>query len=468
MVTERRRIGLREIAVLGPSQEVWDSAVAGFGARRQRSKSVAYVVLYRTRDGRSRRYTIGRHGAPWTPETARIEAKRILGLVADGADPASDKRRQRLEAATVGELCDEYLGEAEAGRLLTRRRAGKKASTLATDRGRVVRHIKPLLGKLSVAAVTREDIERFMHAVAEGKSAARVKTKPHGLANVRGGRGTATRTVGFLGAIFSYAVRQGLRADNPVHGVTRFADGKRQRRLSDEEYARFGKALDTATEQQIWQPAIDAMRFLALTGWRRSEVLELKWVELEVPRHTAHLGDTKTGASMRPLARQAVEILARANKDRDLVFPASRSDGSLTGFTAFWKRVMKLGEVPEDITPHVLRHSFASIASDLGYAESTIAALVGHRTGSMTSRYIHSADAVLVDAADKVGAHIAGLMTSVPAKALSVQQSSEAPQAFESRPGRPVLAHRQIDQGDPAEALPHQKGRRQEKPGYRA
>jgi hypothetical protein len=148
MAIERRRIGLREVAALAANDEVWDSAVAGFGARRQRSKSIAYVLMYRTREGRLRRYTIGRHGAPWTPETARIEAKRILSLVADGGDPAGDKRRQRSQVTTVAELCDEYLQEAEAGRLLTRRRAGKKPSTLMTDRGRVVRHIQPLLGKL--------------------------------------------------------------------------------------------------------------------------------------------------------------------------------------------------------------------------------------------------------------------------------------------------------------------------------
>ncbi|MGG5889060.1 tyrosine-type recombinase/integrase [Falsiroseomonas sp. HC035] len=416
MAIERRRIGLREVAALAPNQEVWDSAVAGFGARRQRSKSIAYVVLYRTRDGRPRRYTIGRHGAPWTPETARIEAKRLLGLVADGADPAGDKRRQRSQITTVAELCDEYLQEAEAGRLLTRRRAGKKLSTLMTDRGRVVRHIKPLLGKLSVAAVARDDVERFMHAVAEGKSAVRVKTKARGVANVRGGRGTATRTVGLLGAIFGYAVRQGLRVDNPVHGVTRFADGKRQRRLIDAEYALVGMALSRAIEQQIWQPAVDAIRALALTGWRRGEVLALRWSELDLARRTACLGDTKTGASMRPLARPVIAILAARERDRELVFPASRGDGSLTGFTGFWERVMKLGDVPRDITPHLLRHSFASVAADLGYGESTIAALIGHRSGSITARYIHSADAVLLGAADRIAAHIQQLMKPVGPK----------------------------------------------------
>ena len=102
----------------------------------------------------------------------------------------------------------------------------------------------PLLGRLSVAAVTREDIDAFMHAVADGKTAGKTKTaKKHGLARVSGGKGTATRTVGLLGAIFAYAVRRRMRADNPVHGTVRFADGKRERRLSDDEYEALGDAL---------------------------------------------------------------------------------------------------------------------------------------------------------------------------------------------------------------------------------
>ena len=88
-----------------------------------------------------------------------------------------------------------------------------------------------------------------MHDVAEGKTAAGPKRKTRGLARVRGGRGTASRTVGLLGAIFTYAVRHRMRTDNPVHGVTRFADGKRQRRLSDDEY----KALGDALRQAQWR-----------------------------------------------------------------------------------------------------------------------------------------------------------------------------------------------------------------------
>jgi Phage integrase family len=52
------------------------------------------------------------------------------------------------------------------------------------------------------------------------------------------------------------------------------------------------------------------------------------------------------------------------------------------------------------VTPHVLRHSFASIANDLGFTEVTIAALVGHAKGSVTSKYIHTLDTALIMAAD--------------------------------------------------------------------
>jgi len=132
-----------------------------FGARRQKGDAVTYLVKFRTTGGRQRWHKIGRHGAPWTPDEAREEAKRILGDVAKGADPAGEKQAAR-KAKTVAELCDLYLADVEVGRLLTRRKVAKKASTIATDRGRIERHIKPLLGRLKVAAVTREDIERFM------------------------------------------------------------------------------------------------------------------------------------------------------------------------------------------------------------------------------------------------------------------------------------------------------------------
>jgi integrase len=413
-MTKRKKIGLREVRNLPPGAIVWDESVPGFGARRQKGDAVAYVLFYRTKEGRQRWQTIGRHGAPWTPETARDEARRILGDVTKGKDPSADKQAGR-DAPTVSQLCDKYWDDAEAGRLLTCRKAPKKKSTLATDKGRIERHIKPLLGRMKVASVTRDDVERFMGDVAEGKTATKAKSnKKFGFAIVRGGKGTASRTVGLLGAIFTYAVHRRMRADNPAHGVMRYADGKRERRLSEEEYKLLGKALKKAEAANIWLPAVAAVRFLALTGWRSGEALTLTWKNIDFVRRTATLPDTKTGHSVRPLSLAACAVLKGMTrlKADDLVFPPTRGKGIMAGFPKLWARIANLPKepLPDDITPHVLRHSFASLAGDLGYSEPTIAALVGHKGHSVTSRYIHAADAVLLAAADAVANETAKLM----------------------------------------------------------
>ncbi|WP_198022759.1 MULTISPECIES: site-specific integrase [unclassified Methylosinus] len=379
----------------------------GFGARRQKDRA-SYVLKYRTLDGRQRWHTIGRHGAPWTPDLARAEARRLLGEIVSGGDPAADRQEGR-KAATVAELADLYLADATSGKILRRGKA-KKASTLATDKGRVERHIKPQLGSLKVKAVTRLDVERFYNAVASGETAATVKTGKHGLARVTGGRGTATRTLALVGVIFSYAVRLGLRPDNPTHGVEKHGYEQRERRASDAEYAALGAALH-ATSNQIVPVAREGVRFLALTGWRRGEMLALKWAEVDLAARTARLSDTKTGASSRPLSRAACAVLKALPRSGTLVFPSPKdSEKPMGGFHKIWLRLAEAADLPSDVTPHVLRHSFASVAADLGLSELTIGALIGHKGRSITSRYIHSADAVLLAAADLAADRIVELM----------------------------------------------------------
>jgi integrase len=93
----------------------------------------------------------------------------------------------------------------------------------------------------------------------------------------------------------------------------------------------------------------------------------------------------------------------------------------MSGFPKLWARIAKLGALAADVTPHVLRHSFASLASDLGYSEPTIAALVGHKGRTITSRYVHSADAVLLAAADAVADRTAELIGDAKASGVVVE-----------------------------------------------
>ena len=408
-MADRKLISLSDVRSLPVNSEIWDSKVTGFGARRQRSAAISYVLLYRTGEGRQRRFTIGRHGAPWTPETARTEAQRLLGEVASKRDPAAAKQAKR-QASTIAELCDEYLREAAAGHVLKRDGRPKKTSTLASDKGRIEGHIKPLLGRIRVEALTSSDVQTFMRAVAAGKTATRQKTKARGVSVIRGGKGTATRAVGTLGAVLTYGVEGGLRPDNPAHRVKKYAENRRERRLTEAEYSQLGKALRISAESKMWPAAVGAAHFLALTGWRSGEALGLRRGEVDLVRRVARLGDTKTGQSTRPLSKAACAILKAQEGSGDLIFPPSKGKGQMTGFRKFWQRIAAKGELGADVTPHVLRHSFASLANDLGYTEATVAMLVGHKGGSTTRGYIHGVDAVLLAAADAVADRTSELM----------------------------------------------------------
>jgi integrase len=388
---------------------VWDGVIPGLNVRRRTGNVITASIKYRTAEGRQRWHKIGRigPGSPWTPELVRGEALRLLGAIT-GATTAGVKtdpaliRQDVRKGMTVAKLCDLYLAEAKSGALLTKKTGlAKTESTIRSDETRIKRHIKPLLGDRLVAAVVRKDIEEFQKAVTAGETAKRDGA----------GRGAATRALGLLGGIFSFAVGKNMRSDNPVRGVTRAADGKRDRRLSHAEYAALGKALREAEVQGIWASATAVVRFLAFTGWRKDEAESLSWTRVDLPRRVATLARTKTGRSGRALGQPACAVLQeRGVPNGGLVFAAPRDGIPLDLHDGYWARISKLAGLPSDITPHTLRHSFASEAGGLGYADSKIAQLIGHKGKGTTARYIHGSDAELIAIADKVATHIAALM----------------------------------------------------------
>ena len=159
---------------------IWDAGLKGFGLKVTPKGKRVYVLQYRF-GGRTRRYTIGQHGSPWTPDHARDEAFKLLGQVADGIDPMAQKTLIEKDL-TVRRLCDRYFAE---------RCHVKKPSTIAVEQGLARRHIEPLLGGRLVRSLTRPDVERFVTDVAKGKTAVDVRTGKHGRAIVKGGKGTA-------------------------------------------------------------------------------------------------------------------------------------------------------------------------------------------------------------------------------------------------------------------------------------
>jgi integrase len=232
---------------------------------------------------------------------------------------------------------------------------GKKASTIKSDKSRINTHVKPALGKRKVISITQEDVETFMRGMNPG---------------------TARRNVGLLGAIFSYAVKKKMRSDNPVHGIDKPTDVKRMRRLAESEYGQLHSALQA--EKNV---ANEVISFLTITGWRSGEAKDLRLSEVDLERRIATLGDTKTGQSVRPLSSAAVEIIKgqQRREGQEFVFEHKHAK-PISNLTPWFN---KLG-LDKTITPHVLRHSFASLAADMGIADHTISGLLGHsRQGSL-------------------------------------------------------------------------------------
>ncbi len=400
---------------------LWCSELKGFGIYVQPSGSKTYFVDYRV-DGIRRRMTIGRHGTITTEEARKLAIETLGGIVLQKADPLLERKTRRA-SLTVAELCDQYMKAAEKGLILGRRKnRPKKASTLQVDRGRIARHIKPLLGAKLVLDLTRADITKFMRDVAAGKTARKDRSGKNGArVEVKGGMGTAGRTTGLLGGILTYAVDEGIIPANPAQGIPLPADNVRDRRVTADEYRAIGKALSGPESKVDTPQAITGAWLLALTGCRLGEIASLKWEEVDEAGGCFRLRDSKSGASMRPVGREAFDVLRKALRvsGNPYVLPALRKSGHYNGLAGSWARFMARAGL-EGVTPHTMRHSFASVAGDMGFAESTIAAMLGHAGGTVTSKYVHRLDSVLVAAANKVCGEVYRQMTGASGMVLKM------------------------------------------------
>jgi integrase len=418
----------------GPTEySIWDQEVPGFGIRVRPSGAMSYLAMYRTggRNSPLRKVTIGSVGK-LTPEEARAAARKILAKAELGEDTAEQLANAR-KAETIAELCDLYFSEAERGVLIGKRGTPKKPSTLVSDRGRIARHIKPLLGRKSVQEVTKADIERFLRDVASGKTATDVRTKKHGRAIVRGGQGTATQTVRLLGGIFTYAIELGMRSDNPTHGVRKFADGQGERFLTSEELVRLGAALREAETVGLpWVTKLDApgakhlprdpenrrtklsphataaIRFLILTGCRLREALSLRWSEVDLERGLLFLPDSKTGRKTVVLGEAAMAVVESVPRVESCayVFAGEKSDRPRSDLKRPWAMVTRAAEL-DGLRLHDLRHTFASHGAAAGMGLTIVGRLLGHADVKTTNRYSHLDTGPLRRAANAVASSIA-------------------------------------------------------------
>lgn len=213
-----------------PNHDVfaWDGEMRGFGVRVKPTGLKTYVIQYRNSEGRTKRLVLGRHGI-LTPVQARDLARQRLAAVARGEDPSAERHAART-GMTVTDICDWYLEQARAARILGRNRHPIKEATLRSDESGIEEHIKPLLGLRTVRKLTLADVEKMQADIMAGKTA-KARKKGRG-GQTTGGAGAASRSVSTLRAIFGHAHRLKLIEANPAWGVRQIASQRKERHLS--------------------------------------------------------------------------------------------------------------------------------------------------------------------------------------------------------------------------------------------
>jgi integrase len=382
-------------------QWVWDTELKGFGVAVRPTGTHSYVFNYRDKHGSLRNITIAKVGTI-TPDEARKRAETLRRDVMDGRSPIADKRAAKT-AMTVGELFDMYLA--------SERFKKKAASTQTVDRGRIERHLRPLLGKRVLEALTPSDIEIAHSKIIDGKTAMDAPSgKKRGRVRVRGGEGTARMAIRLLRSILSWGktakILPATVSADLVAGIDIGRDGKRDLILDDPEaYARLWRVLDRLTspdamaeDDKLLRPEVaDAIKVIALTGARKGEIVGLRWHHVDLKAGTltlpldAHKTGRKTGQErIIGLPALASAIVARqpAGGPDDLVFRPARG-GRCIDLSKPWRTVRDAAALPAGIGLHGLRHSLASHMAMNGAEAAEIMSALGHRDITTSQKYVH-------------------------------------------------------------------------------
>ena len=387
-------------------------------ARRRR---VRFVFAYRPPAGGTRtRLKIDDYGAI-TLDQARAVAGYLRGKVAAGVDPRQERAEEQRSAVTVAEAVEGYLADlrerAESGA-----KRGKR-SGYVTARSRLERHVLPKLGSLRIRDVTPDHVRRMHRAMS--------KTPVE-----------ANRTLTALSAVFGWADRaERVPAGfNPCRHIERYAETGTRRALTEDELTALGTALHDL-EGAVHPSAILAIRFLALTGFRRAELIGhmskdrrggregLRWGDVDLEAGVITLRDSKTGRQIRVIGKAAVELLREVKPERaeadEPVCPGAVPGQPFIGIDRARRKLWTAAGL-EGVDLHSLRHSFASIGAHVqsGRFAGHVSALLGHgfQSRAITERYITANPEGLRPAANAIAGEVARLLGG-PAEVVTFPQA---------------------------------------------
>jgi integrase len=396
-----------ELHAAEKAELVWDTDLRGFGVRVSPSGTKAYVLQYRTKAGRSRRMTIGRHGV-LTVDEARARARKHLASVSDGGDPMGDRSALRV-SPTVNDLLDRHIDEHV--------RVHNSGSTLHSTQRLFDHFARPALGILKVESVTRQDVAKLHLSMRETPRQANL-------------------LLAHLSKTFSNAELWGLRPDqsNPCRHIKRYAENHRERFLSVTELERLGAAMREAeTEGLPWPEngkpkskhlpkpencrttvtpgVLGAIRALLFTGARLSEIRELRWEHVDFKAGTLKLPGKKGGVrKTHPVGSPALELLASISRvdGSPWVFPRPSDPERCISKEVIenaWQRLRARAAI-EDVRLHDLRHTMGTFVSQAGVNAFVVRDVLRHASTVMTNRYVNFDNDPVREVSDVVAARI--------------------------------------------------------------
>ena len=395
----RLKLNEKEVRDLEPIKtrdyQVFDSEITGFAIRVYRSGSKAFTLDYRI-NGRQRRYKLGAW-PEWSTTAARERAKEIRRQIDEGVDPLSIRTTERT-APKFSDMIDRYIEE-HLPRLAPRN---------ASDQISMLRKmVEPEWGNWLVAEITKQDVERFLNKVAEGRPRPS-KLKPNNRARkLQGWKPTpirANRVGQLLRKMFNLAVSWEWREDNPAAGFRMRIENSRERFLSHEELARLAAALDHAEDQR----AAGVIRMCMLTGSRVGEVRTARFehFNLDYGSWAKPAATTKQRKIHRiPISEDVATIVRQRKlvvpKGSPWLFPGDTPGQPVQEIRRFWRNMQREAELPE-VRIHDLRHTFASLLVSGGASLEMVGRLLGHTQMSTTQRYAHFMDSPLRAGVDAV------------------------------------------------------------------
>lgn len=359
---------------------IWDEAVSGFGVRFYPTGKKAFVLSFRDNNRKSI-MTVGSYSV-LPIEAARNKARAYLVQLNNGVNPLQERKKER-QGKLIKDLCKAYI----------ERHAIKKKSS-KDDISRINRFIIPEWGNLLATNIKRADVATL-----------------HAKIGKNNGKYEANRVYRLLSKMFNLARVWNFVPEehiNPCFGIELFKEEKRDRFVSYEEYPKLAEAINSELNQAV----VSAVWLYLLTAVRKSELLNLKWSDIDLERRELKLLDTKNGkAHYLPLSHAAIEVLKQIQRiDGNPFVITGKNEGChLVNIDKPWKRIRKAAGL-DDVRLHDLRRTVGSWLAQSGNSLHLIGKVLNHSNQSTTAIYSRFGQDNVRDALERHGQQVIGIL----------------------------------------------------------